>query len=124
METLAAQDRLFAGRDHVHTAIYEWAWDSGAVAAISALDRGYPGAIVVADEQGVPGLDVAVSVGLRLSRTVISQAEPPPHDLVVGFCAGDPLTEFAALRAAARDVGFASPFLATIPGTDRYADDL
>jgi hypothetical protein len=124
METLAAQDRLFAGRDHVHTAIYEWAWDSGTVDAISALDRGYPGAIVVADEHGAPNLDVAVSVGLRLSRTVISEIDPPAHDLVVGFCARDPLTEFAAHADATRTAGFASAFLAAVPGTDTHADDL
>jgi hypothetical protein len=124
MEAIAAQGRLFAGRDHVHSAIYEWTHDSGTVDAIAALDRGYPGAIVVADEQAVPLLDVAVSIGLRLSRTVMSQAEPPPHELVIGLCAGDPLAEFAGLRPQLDDVGFASPFLATIPGTDRYADDL
>ena len=124
METIAAEGRLFPGRDHVHTAIYEWTHDSGTVDAISALDRGYPGAIVVADEHAPPQLDVAVSVGLRLSRTVISQAEPPPHELVIGFCADDPQREFAALGRQLDACGFASPFLATIPGTDRYADDL
>jgi hypothetical protein len=124
METLAAQGRLFPGRDHVHTAIYEWIWDSGTVDAISALDRGYAGVIVAAAEPAVPRLDLAVSVGLRLSRTVISQAEPPPHELVLGFCAGDPLAEFAAIRPQLDACGFASPFLATIPGTDRYTDDL
>ena len=124
METLAAQGRLFPGRDHVHTAIYEWTWDSGTVDAISALDRGYAGVIVAAAEPAVPRLDLAVSVGLRLCRTVVSQAEPPPHELVLGFCAGDPLAEFAALRPQLDGIGFASPFLATIPGTDRYTDDL
>ncbi len=124
METLAAQGRLFPGRDHVHTGIYEWMWDSGTVDAISALDRGYRGAVVAGGESGAPRLDLAVSVGLRLSRTVISQAEPPPHELVIGFCAGDPLTEFAALRPDLDGCGFASPFLATVPGTDRYTDEL
>jgi hypothetical protein len=124
MQTIVAQDRLFSGRDHVHTAVYEWIWDSGTVEAIAALDRGYPGAIVVADEHVVPRLDLAVTIGLRLSRTIVSRAEPPPHELVLGMCAGDPLAEFAALASSVEACGFASPFLATIPGTDTYADDL
>jgi hypothetical protein len=129
MKTIAAQDRLFPGRDHVHTAIYEWTRDSGTVDAISALDRGYAGAIVVADEHAAPHLDLPVAdlpavVGLRLERTIVSQAGPPAHELVVGLCAGDPLAAFNALSPRVDGCGFASPFLAAIPGTDEYADDL
>ena len=124
METIAAQDRLFPGRDHVHTAVYEWIWEKGSVDAIVALECGYPGAIVVADERGAPRLDLAVAVGLRLLRTIVSQAAPPPHELVLGLCAGDPLAEYAGLSESVKGCGFASPFLATVPGTDTYADEL
>ncbi len=129
METIAAQGRLFPGRDHVHTAVYRWEWHSGPVDPIFAFERGFAGAIVVADEHEAPGLHVAglhlpVVVGLRLERTIVSQADPPPHELVVGLCAGDPVGEFAALAATVDGCGFASPFLATVPGTDTHADDL
>jgi hypothetical protein len=80
--------------------------------------------IVVADERAAPRLDLAVSVELRLERTIVSQAEPPPHDLVLGFCAGDPIGEFAAVAPGVARCGFASPFLAVVPGTDTYAGEL
>ena len=63
----------------------------------------------------------------RPSACSSSQAEPPPHDLVLGFTPGDPFERGTRGRARARvasDVGFASPFLRTIPGTDTYIDDL
>ncbi len=129
MEAITAQGRLFPGRDHVHTAVYRWIWQSGAVDAIVALDRGFAGAIVLADEHAAPRLDLPVedlpvAVGLRLERTIVSEARPPPHELVLGLCAGDPLAAFNTLWPSAEAFGFASPFLATIPGTDEYADDL
>ena len=129
MEQIVAQDRLFPGRDHVHTAVYRAVAQSDPVEAIVALDRGLAGAIVVADQHplaglDLAGLDLAVWVGLRLERTIVSQAEPPPHDLVIGFCATDPIAEFRALGPAASGCGFAGPFLATVPGTDIYADAL
>ncbi|MDP9336176.1 MAG: hypothetical protein M3Q30_23090 [Actinomycetota bacterium] len=129
METIAAQGRLFPGRDHVHTAVYRWIWQSGAVDGIFALDGGFAGAIVVADEHAaprldLPGADLPVAVGLRLERTIVSQAGPPAHELVLGLCAGDPRAAFTALSPPVDGCGFASPFLAAIPGTDEYADDL
>jgi len=124
MQTIAAQDRLFAGRDHINSAIYEWIWDSGPLDAIAALDRPYSGAVVVADEKRAPHLDLPVTIGLRLQRTVISVLQPPPHEIVLGLCAGDPLAEFAALAPSIEGCGFASPFLATVPGTDTYTDAL
>ncbi len=124
MEQIAAQGRLFAGRDHVHTAVYRAVSQSNAVEAIVALDRGLGGAIIAADEHAVPLLDVPVAVGLTLERTIVSQAEPPAHDLVIGFCAGDPLAAFRALAPTVATAGFASPFLATVPGTDHYATEL
>jgi hypothetical protein len=129
MKTIAAQGRLFPGRDHVHTAVYRWIWQSGAVDGVVALDRGFAGAIVVADEHAASHLDLPVAVlpaavGLRLERTIVSQAAPPAHELVLGLCAGDPLAAFKTLSPRVAGCGFASPFLAAIPGTDEYADDL
>jgi len=129
MATIAAEGRLFAGRDHVHTAVYRCTWQSGSIAATVALERGFSGLVVVADEHAAPRVDLPladlpVSVGLRLDRTIVSQADPPPHELVLGWCARDPLAAFAAWSSRADACGFASPFLATVPGTDDYAGDL
>jgi hypothetical protein len=134
METIAAQGRLFAGRDHVHTAVYECVSRSGVVDATVALECGFPGAIVVAAESNLPRLesrdsDTAAVIELQLTRTIVSQAEPAPHDLLFALCERDPLATFAARRELfdGRDAAggtFASPFLATIPGTDTYADEL
>jgi hypothetical protein len=56
------------------------------------------------------------------------------HLLILGFCHADPLSAWRGLVAPALDalgevrgaygVGFASPFLRTIPGTDAYVDEL
>ncbi len=124
METIAAEGRLFSGRDHVHTAIYRVVSTSDPVESIVALDRGLAGAIVAADVDPVPDLDVSIAVRMTLERTVISEAEPPPHELVVGLCAGDPIASFRAQAGSLASCGFASPFLAAIPGTDTYADEL
>ena len=134
METIAAQGRLFAGRDHVHTAVYECVSQSGAVDATVALECGFPGAIVVAGESNLPRFetpdaDIAAAIELRLARTIISQAEAPPHDLLFALCERDPLAAFSSRRdrldgRGAAGATFASPFLATIPGTDTYADEI
>jgi hypothetical protein len=123
MKTIAAEGRLFPGRDHVHTAVYRFVEQSGDVDAIVALDRGFPG-VVVAAGGDVPRLELAAVVVLELERTVLSEAEPPRHRLVLGFCAGDPLEQFDQSAPLLAGCGFASPFLATRPGTDDYADDL
>ena len=117
------------GRDHVHTAVYRCISQSGAVDAIVALERGFPGAIVVAAERPFPartaGRRLPPRSGCELDRTVISQAEPPPHELVIGFCARRSARRVRGAAHSTVDAcGFASPFLATIPGTDTYTDDL
>jgi hypothetical protein len=129
MDTIAAQGRLFAGRDHVHTAVYECEWQSDPIAAIVALDRGDTGLIAAASAPDAPRLDlpvddVPVQVRLRLARTVVSAADPPPHELVLALCSADPIATFSAHPSQFADCGFASPFLATVPGTDTYADRL
>ena len=124
MDTIAAEGRLFPGRDHVHTAVYRFVERSGEVDAIVALDRGFPGVVVAAGEDDVPRLDLPAVVVLELERTILSETEAPPHRLVVGFCDGDPIESFDRSAPLLAGCGFASPFLATRPGTDDYADDL
>ena len=129
MQTLTAQGRLFAGRDHIHTAVYRYVSQSGAIDAIVALDRAPP-ARSSSPTRRAPAFPISgppasrPSVVLRLERTIISEAQPPPHDLVFGFGAVDPVAAFGRIAGDADRCGFASPFLATIPGTDTYADDL
>ena len=141
MEGLRAHDRMFAGRDHIHTAVYRYCCEvraDDAPSAAVALDHGFAGVIAVAVPAGADSAEACaremvapelpVVVGLTPERVILSQADPPPHALVLGFTPGDPLeawrsrVEPALARLPA--VGFASPFLRTIPGTDAYVDDL
>ncbi len=141
MEVVRAQNRMFAGRDHIHTAVYRYCCEVRAEDAPSgavALDHGFAGVIAMAVPPGaesaeacareIAGPELPVVVGFTSERVILSQADPPPHSLVLGFTPDDPLTawrsrvEPALARLPA--VGFASPFLRTIPGTDAYVDDL
>jgi hypothetical protein len=124
MKTIAAEGRLFPGRDHVHTAVYGFVSQSGPVDAIVALDRGFPGVVVAATEHQAPRLELPAVVVLDLERTILSEAQPVPHRLVLGFCESDPVAAFEQSTPLLAGCGFASPFLATRPGTDDYADDL
>jgi len=126
MQTIAEQDRLFPYRDHVHTAVYRDVGPSDDVDVVVALDRAHGGVIVVADEGpllALPTDQVDALAVLTLERTIVSEAEPPPHNLALAFCA-DPIATFGRVAAQVAGAGFASPFLATVPGTDTYADDL
>ena len=109
-----------------------------APSAAVALDHGFAGVIALAVAPGaesaetcareIAGPELPVVVGLTPEYVLLSQADPPSHSLVLGFTPDDPLTawrsrvEPALTRLPA--VGFASPFLRTIPGTDAYVDDL
>ena len=127
METITAEGRLFAGREHVHTAVYECGWSGGDVPAILALDRGFAGVIAIGGTNLPPkptGTTSASAVGLSLVRTIVSSADPPPHELALLFCDRDPITTFRALELDPERVGYASPFLATVPGTDTYVEEL
>jgi hypothetical protein len=141
MVGLREQDRMFAGRDHVHTAVYRFSCevraDDGVSAAV-ALDHGFAGVIAIAVPPGadpveacareIVGPELPVVVGLEHESVLLSQAEPPPHSLALAFAPGDPIDAWRARvePALARlpVVGFASPFVRTIPGTDAYVDDL
>lgn len=152
MAELVDEGRMFAARDHIHTAVYRRSWavrqPSGPPIEV-ALDRHYAGLIVLAVDRGqlhdlgaietwhrelvaaVPALDV--SVGLTQERFVLSSLEQPADDperhvLLLAFTDADPI---ALWRDEVRDravelgaVGFGGPFLATVPGTDAYVDDL
>ncbi|MCU1459134.1 MAG: hypothetical protein JWL73_3226 [Actinomycetia bacterium] len=152
MSELVEQDRMFTGRDHVRTAVYERAWEvqspSGPPIDV-ALDRRYAGVIVLAVDRevagdlgavedwhrelvaAVPALDV--SVGLTQLRLVLSvladpAEDPERHALLLAFTDDDPVELWRdEVRARAVEfgaIGFGGPFLATVPGTDTYVDDL
>ncbi len=150
MAELAAQDRMFAGRDHVHTAVYRRAWavEPGPPVEV-ALDRRYAGVIALAVDRraqpdlaaveswhrdliaAVPALDV--SVALLQDRFVMSALDrpvddPDRHVLLLAFTDADPVAlwrdEVRERALAFGAVGFGGPFLATVPGTDTYVDDL
>jgi hypothetical protein len=139
METLAAEDRMFAGRDHLHTGLYEYRWEeraAGGAPASLALDRGYDGLVAIALERDNDGwardladAELPVVVALRRQRLLLSTlGEPEPHSLLLAFVDGDPIDVWHRLvepvLATRAGVGFAGPFLATVPGTDTYVDDL
>jgi hypothetical protein len=123
MDELVARGRMFAGRDHVHTAVYRYAWQAGEIPASMVLAHGSAGVLAVSSEKPVEIKTHAhATVGLALERTILSEADPPPHELVLAFCSDDPIAQFS--RLALDDAWFASAFLATIPGTDAYVEEL
>jgi hypothetical protein len=141
MDVLRAEDRMFAGRDHLHTAVYRFGCEvraDDAPSAAVALDHGFAGLIAIAvpaDAESaeacareIVGSEIPVAVGLVQERVILSQADPPAHSLVLGFTPDDPVTAWRSRvePALARlpTVGFAGPFVRTIPGTDAYVDDL
>jgi hypothetical protein len=128
MDAIAAAGRLFPHREHVHTAVYRWVSSEGPVPPIVAFARGFAGVIAIASTgDGDDGRDVAagapLAVGLELERTIVSAADPPAHALALVFCDRDPLDTFVRSRPRGK-VAFASPFVATIPGTDAHTEEL
>ena len=130
-------ERLFAGREHLHTAVYGYDWDLRAANApppATALDHGFSGVIAIATTgdprdwaDDLAGPDLPLVVGFDPQRVIMSSASPGPHALVLGFCTRDPLgvwPRVASVLANRTDIGFAGPFLRTIPGTDTYVDEL
>jgi hypothetical protein len=61
-------------------------------------------------------------------RVIMSETNPEPYALVLGFVEPDPLgvwhERVAPLLGGLPALGFASPFLRTVPGTDLYTDEL
>lgn len=116
-----------------------------------ALDRAYPGIVAVVGEAGPGGVDavtdwmrgrgcpsdvllVGTPLPLRGDRPADVPDQPTGNRFLhLHFSLEDPLTvwdeRYAPLgdEMAAAGVGevlFASPFLATVPGTDTYTDQL
>jgi hypothetical protein len=141
MEGLRTQNRMFAGRDHIHTAVYRYSCEvraEDAPSAAVALDHGFAGIVAMVVPPGtdsvetcareIAGPEVPTIVGLTPELVLLSQTDPPDHALVLGFTPDDPLAAWRAriepALAKLPAVGFAGPFLRTIPGTDAYVDDL
>ena len=88
-------DRLFAGRDHIHTAVYRFAHDARADDApvpATALDHGFAGVIAVATTgeaspvtEALLGPDLPLALAFDPERTILTTTEPNPHRLVLGF---------------------------------------
>jgi hypothetical protein len=152
---LHANERMFLERDHIHTALYEYAGELNAAGSTMpselALDRAYPGIVAVVGEAGPGGVDavtdwmrgrgcpsdvllVGTPLPLRGDRPADVPDQPTGNRFLhLHFSLEDPLTvwdeRYAPLgdEMAAAGVGevlFASPFLATVPGTDTYTDQL
>jgi hypothetical protein len=153
---LHAGDRMFTERDHIHTALYEYAGEANAPGSHMpielALDRGYAGLVAFIGEmadgvdattvtawlQDMPSTADVALVGTPLPLRSDRPADVPDTQadnrvLIIGFLEQDPLAtwdarftgigaDFAA--AGLGEIVFASPFLATVPGTDTYTDQL
>jgi hypothetical protein len=144
--TLVDQGRMFAGRDHLHTAAYrfatQWRRADGPPVAL-ALDRCFAGATAFALAPGadvdrfakaIVGDGVPVVASFTPERLIMSVLDDPldgpdSHTLLLAFVDGDVPRTWKArvepvLATVGTDVLFASPFLRTIPGTDTYVDQL
>jgi hypothetical protein len=153
---LHGNDRMFEERDHIHTALYEYAGEANAPGSAMpielALDRGYPGIAVLIGEmaddvdaahvtswfQDLPcPADVALvgtPLPLRGDRpSDVPDTQADNRVLITAFIDADPLAAFDMHFAGLGDsfahaglgaIVFASPFLATVPGTDTYTDEL
>jgi hypothetical protein len=137
MERLRADpERMFAGRDHLQTGVYRFVRECRAPAGVStatAIDHPFAGVVLLAVPPGAASKSAAALVHddvptvavFTPERTILTTAEPPAHELVLGFTRGDPLAVWdARVGRLLEGVGFASPFVRTIPGTDAYTDDL
>jgi hypothetical protein len=148
-------DRMFPHRDHVHTTMYKFRADVHAdedgVPVELALDRGYPGLVVMMAEPP-EGEDAAWLVDWVAGRpptpadqvaaftSVPLLADAPPdvpltpeteRVTLLWFDVSDPLDHWAGYETFARDLAdaggrvvYAAPFVKTVPGTDTYTDKL
>ena len=132
METIAAEGRLFAGpRSRAHrgvplrVAVGCRRRDRRARPRLPRRDRRRRGA-GDARASTCPVDVVPVQVRLRLERTIVSAGRPAARTTSCSaLVRGRPARHLrGALAHGLAGGGFASPFLATVPGTDTYADDL
>jgi hypothetical protein len=145
--------RMFPERDHIHTLLYRYrgigSRDDDGVPAELALDHPFPGlgAVVVerTGDASPPGpalaADSPVALVLSFSGVPLPPGAPVTQpgtdgverrELQLWFADDEPATWWSAARdyaetvAASGDgvVRWASPFVPTVPGTDRYTDRL
>ena len=126
METIAAEGRLFAVATTCTPRSTSARGTSGDDRRRSSHSTtGSPARSIVADcEREAPRLDLPAVIGLRLdtrsSRRSIRRRTSSCSD-----SASATRSPSSPRRSPALDgCGLASPFLATVPGTDTYADDL
>jgi hypothetical protein len=152
---LHANDRMFPHRDHIHTTMYKFRAEAHAdddgVPVELALDRGYPGLVLMMAEPP-EGKDAAWLTDWFASRpptpadqvatfTAVPLLADAPPDVpltpeteritLLYFDESDPIDHWAGYETIARDLAdaggrvvYASPFVKTIPGTDTYTDRL
>jgi hypothetical protein len=153
---LHENERMFNERDHIHTALYEYAGEANAPGSHTppelALDRSYAGMVALIGEmadgvdaaqvgswlQGLPCPADSALVGTPLPLRDDRPGDVPDTQaanrvLILAWVDDDPVAiwdaRFAGLgdsfaKAGLGSIVFASPFLATIPGTDTYTDEL
>ena len=119
MDDLRAQpDRMFAGRDHLRTAVYRFEHElrtGTGVSAATALDHPFAGVIMLAVNarsgpavmRSVIGPEIPTAAVFAPERILMAEGDaPPPYELVLGFTVGDPIAAWHAR------VG---PMLASLP---------
>jgi hypothetical protein len=107
MRELTAQNRLFPGREHVHTAVYNCLATDGDPTA-----GPFAGVIALATTGTRPlPAPARPSATLQLERTIVSSSEPAPHLLTLAFCGKDPVATLREHPAPA-DAAYAGPFVA------------
>jgi hypothetical protein len=148
-------DRMFEERDHIHTAMYKFRGEAHAdpdgVPVELALDRGYPGLVVMTVEPAegqdaaaliewvgarppVPADQITAFVAVPLLANAPKDVPLTPETervTLLWWCERDPLEDWPAIEAFAAAVGdtggrvtYAAPFVKTVPGTDTYTDQL
>jgi hypothetical protein len=78
--------------------------------------------------RAIVGAEIPTAAVFSVERVVMAEGDAPPYELVLGFTVGNPVDAWharvAPVLSTIPDVGFASPFIRTIPGTDAYVEDL
>ncbi|HEX5945917.1 MAG TPA: hypothetical protein VFY82_06545 [Acidimicrobiales bacterium] len=150
---LHANGRMFGERDHVHTLLYLYkgatARDADGVPPELALDHPYRGlgAVIVEPAGDEPAPRPTLPADGPVSQVLSFRGVPLPPDapvtqpgtdgaerreLQLWFAEAEPSEWWAAAGdyadaiagAGAGTVRWASPFVPTVPGTDRYTDQL
>ena len=150
---LHANGRMFAERDHVHTLLYLYkgahARDADGVPPELALDHPFPGlGAVIVEPTGEttpprPSLPAGSPVALVLSFRGVPLPPDAPvtqpgtdgaerRELQLWFADAEPEAWWSAVgdhadaiaESGTGVVRWASPFVPTVPGTDRYSDEL